>query len=250
MADSTVAAVPTTAKITVKAATESPLVAKDSTQKFDAAIEKILEPVAMPAPISEVVTQKAELEPVSSGATTLDWPGLHALIEGYENCPSCGPHNAYLGGGDTDADWMFVSDAPNSREIQEQTLFTGRAGQLFDAILLALRLDRSKVYSTSVFKCAPTDDLSLTPQCDMIVQRQIDLVAPRVVVTLGEFAAQAVIKANEPLDTLRVKSQRCFRTNVAIVPTYSLTEMLDQPDLKAFVWADLKKCLTLIEKNG
>jgi len=73
---------------------------------------------------------------------------------------------------------MFVIDAPNSTEIEGKTFFTGRAGQLFDAMLLALGLSREQVYCSSVFKCAPTDDLSITSQCDAMVLRQIELVAP------------------------------------------------------------------------
>jgi len=184
---------------------------------------------------------------VTRDLSNVGWPDLQKLIETNEHCPSCGWGNAYLGAGQQDADWMFIIDAPNSRDIQAKALFSGRAGQLFDAMLNALGLDRERVYSTSVFKCAPTDDLSVTPQCDELVHRQIQLVSPKVVVTFGEFAAQSVIKSNSPLPSLRsVQGQHCFRSTTLVVPTYSPTEMLDDASLKAHVWADLKQALSLV----
>lgn len=176
----------------------------------------------------------------------LDWPGLQRRIDSSAHCPSCGLGNAHLGTGDINADWMFVVDAPNSREIEAGCLFTGRAGQLFDAILLALDLERQQVYTTSVFKCAPVDDLSIAPQCDELVHRQIALINPKVVIAFGEFAAQALIKSNHKLDLLRQTEQLCVRTQTPVVATYSPAEMLNETALKAFVWQDLKKCMRLV----
>jgi DNA polymerase len=179
--------------------------------------------------------------------SSFNWQDLQNLFKRYSYCSSCSPSNSVLGSGSVNANWMFVCDAPNSREVQAQQLLAGRAGVLFDAMLAALNLDRELVYTTSVFKCAPTEDLKTVAQCNEMLHRQIELVQPKVVVTFGEFAAQAVIKANDSLDVLRQSRQQCFRSNTVIVPTYSPKEMLDDASLKALVWQDLKKCLALIE---
>lgn len=177
----------------------------------------------------------------------LDWQGLQAQISSDPHCPSCGPHNALLGAGNPNANWVFVVDAPSLREVEAGHLLVGRAGQLFEAMLHALQLSRSEIYTTSVFKCAPSDDLSVVATCDKLLFRQIELIEPRVVVTFGEFAAQSIIKSNDALQVLRTKEQYCYRTKVPIVPTHSPAEMLEDLALKSQVWTDLKKCMSLAQ---
>lgn len=175
----------------------------------------------------------------------LDWRGLQNLVDGQSQCSSCGVGKSLLGAGDPNANWLFVIDAPHSQDIASQQLLHSRAGQLFEAMLSAVGLERDSIYMTSVFKCLASEDLSQSPNCDKILHRQIALVQPEVVIALGEFAAQSVIKANESLGVLRTSEHACFRTKVPIVPTYTVAQMLDEPALKAQVWQDLKRCLSI-----
>lgn len=179
-------------------------------------------------------------------AEPLDWQGLQTVIEDPQNCPTCSRNNSLIGSGSTSADWVFVTDAPPSLGLSQDAFFTGRAGSLFDAILLALDLDKTDVYVTSIFKCAPTENLSATPQCNRLIERQLELLSPKVIVTFGEFSAQAILKANEPLETLCATEQRCVRSGIAVIPTFSPAQMLDEPSLKANVWKDLKRCRLLV----
>lgn len=179
------------------------------------------------------------------GAQSVSWDSLYDRLKTNEHCPSCGWGNALLGSGSQQADWFFIADAPNVRDVEAQSMFCGRAGQLFDAMLAAVGLDREQVYVTSVFKCAPTDDLSVSPQCDSIVWQQIKLVAPKVIMTFGEFSAQAVIKSNLGLKDLRASEHSLADSSTRIIPTFSPTQMLNDTSLKAFVWQDLKKSLNL-----
>lgn len=204
------------------------------------------EPALDPTPVALAPAPSPISTPANDPLADLDWQSMQSMIETDQYCPSCRRGNSILGSGDTQADWMFVTDAPGSNDVQEDQLLTGRAGKLFEAMLQALGLERSVVYASSVFKCAPLDDLTLSPACNKLLHRQIELVQPKVVVTFGEFAAQAVIKANESLAVLRAKDQQCFSTKVAIVPTYSPAQMLDDNGLKAMVWSDLKKCLRFL----
>lgn len=189
-----------------------------------------------------VETGKGSLVETDKG---IGWNGLHDRIKTNEHCPSCGWGNAFLGSGNEQADWLFIVDAPNMRDVDAKSMFSGRAGQLFDAMLSAAGLYREQVYATSVFKCAPTDDLSITPQCDSIVRQQIKLVEPKIIITFGEFAAQAVTKSNVALKNLRSKEHYLVGSNTPIIPTYSPAQMLDDTSLKAFVWQDLKKALRI-----
>ena len=176
---------------------------------------------------------------------SLDWQGLQALIDGQDYCHTCGAANSNLGVGDANADWLFVSDAPSRSDLAQHQMFSGRAGQLYEAMLLAVGLDRAVVYTTSVFKCAASDDLSVIPNCDKLLQRQIELLKPKVIVTFGEFAAQSVVKSNESLEKLRSQDLSCHISKVPIVASYSPIQLLDEPSLKAGAWQDLKKCLAI-----
>ena len=187
-----------------------------------------------------------DVPPLIEKKPTIEWGDLDDRIKTNEHCPSCGWGNAFLGSGNQQADWLFIVDAPNMRDIEAKSMFSGRAGQLFEAMLSAIGLDREQVYATSVFKCAPTDDLSANPQCESIVRQQIRLVAPQIIITFGEFAAQSIIKSNLALKDLRLNDHSSIASNTPIIPTYSPSQMLDDTSLKALVWQDLKKSLRLV----
>jgi len=196
-------------------------------------------------PVVSSLSAEGSLPAEVVAKAALSWSDLHSRLETNEYCPSCGWGNSLLGAGEQAADWMFLVDAPNSREIEAKSLFVGRDGQLFDAILHALKLTREQVYCTSVFKCAPTDDLSVTPSCDHFLQRQIELVAPRVLIAFGEFSAQTLLKSNAALDVMRSSKQHCYQTKTPIIVTHSPQDMLKNSALKSDVWHDLKKAIRL-----
>jgi len=184
--------------------------------------------------------------PTQNTAPELDWQGLQGKIESAQDCPTCSSHNSVLGSGNVNAEWVFITDAPSSMSVQNDVLFSGRAASLFDAICLALDLSREDIYVTSIFKCAPTDDLSVSPQCNRFIEQQLGLLDPKVIVTFGEFSAQAILKANASMDELRANDQQSVGTGIPVVPTYSPAQMLDEPSLKSKVWQDLKKCRHLV----
>jgi uracil-DNA glycosylase family 4 len=172
------------------------------------------------------------------------WQQLASLLVSGSPCQSCARTNPVLGDGNLEAKWVFVFDAPSAKDVSHQQLLSGRTGQLFDAILDAIGLNREVIYLTSVFKCPPSQDLSLAAQCGSIVHRQLQLIKPDVVIALGEFASQTVLRANENLLHLRSEGLRNINDGTLVAATYSLSEMLESPELKASVWQDLKKCLT------
>lgn len=184
--------------------------------------------------------------PNTNPLATMGWDDLQGLVNGWQHCPTCGDEKSLLGHGDVNADWLFVNDAPSSAEITQSQLFAGRSGQLFEAILSALGLDRSRVYSTSLFKCIASDDMSVIPACDNILERQIQLIQPKIIVTFGEFAAQTLLKANANLEVLRTQQQQCINSKVTVIPTFAPAQMLDDASLKSKVWNDLKKAISIV----
>ena len=201
------------------------------------------EPTQPAPPIHEevvpIVAESVATDPVAIA----DWARLQSMTNTGLLCPSCNTNNSVLGHGSQQAEWLFVFDSPTSTDLREGQICNGRAGSLYEALLSVCGMDRAKVYTTTVFKCAPTDDLRLSPACHDILRRQIELIEPKVVVAFGEFAAQSVLKANEPLDALRQQARTCFSTGVRVVPTYSPLQMLEHNELKAEVWRDLSTAL-------
>lgn len=193
---------------------------------------------------SENQLAQADSRGVASLANA-DWQGLADIFVGDSFCQSCARTSPVLGDGNLQAKWVFVFDAPSAKDVSHQKLLSGRVGQLFDAILDAVGLNRESIYLTSVFKCPPSQDLSLAAQCGDLVHRQLQLIKPKVVVTLGEFASQTVLRANEDLVQLRSAGLRNINDDTLVAPTYGLSEMLESPEFKASVWQDLKKCLAL-----
>jgi len=176
----------------------------------------------------------------------LTWQDLETLFAADVRCESCQLLHSILGEGNRNADWVFVVDAPSRRDVAGQKLLSGREGQLFDAILHALNLERAAVYLSSVFKCPPSADRAVLVQCGDLIHQQIELINPTVVLAFGEFTSQALLRSNHDLDDLRSTENHTAGKKIAVISTYGLREMLDEPGLKAAVWQDLKKGLQLL----
>lgn len=195
------------------------------------------------AKISEGANGQTVERQSNTGLTTASWDDLAVILRHNGSCASCDQTSPVLGVGTTEADWVFVVDAPSTRDIQSQQLLSGRAGQLFDAMLNAVGMTRDAIYLTSIFKCPPSENVSITAQCGDVVHRQIELLKPKVVLTLGEFAAQTLLRTNDELTTLRGQLHHHPRSHAATIVSYSPAQMLEQPALKAQVWQDLQHCL-------
>ncbi len=179
--------------------------------------------------------------------SAFDWRALQTIINDDQHCPSCGQGRSVLGFGDALADWVFISDAPTSNELMAQKIHVERAGQLYEAILSACGLNREAVYTTTVFKCVPPEDLSLSPVCEKLIHRQLTLIQPKVVVTFGEFSTQAVLKSNYSLTELMQQQHHYAIVGTSpcrVIPSESPQKILSDPTLKATLWQSLKQVLT------
>jgi DNA polymerase len=170
------------------------------------------------------------------------------------DCTRCKLHRlgrtqVVFGIGNPDASLMFVGEGPGADEDVQGVPFVGRAGQLLTKIIEAIGLERSEVYIANVVKCRPPENRNPEPDeietCQPFLFRQIDAVAPKVIVALGTFAAKTLLATNDPISRLR---GRVFPYRGAqLVPTFHPAFLLRSPDRKRDVWEDMKKVRALLQ---
>jgi len=139
--------------------------------------------------------------------TTLD--ELAAVACACTRCPlAAGRTQVVFGSGDADADLLFVGEGPGAEEDRQGLPFVGRSGKLLDKLLAEeLDLTRDRVYIANVVKCRPPENRDPRPDeieaCRPYLERQVELIAPRVIVTLGRFAGQLLLDSTVPITKLR-----------------------------------------------
>jgi uracil-DNA glycosylase family 4 len=178
---------------------------------------------------------------------TLDWPALREAVAGCRACGLCTTRrNTVFGVGPPDADWMFVGEAPGEQEDLHGEPFVGPAGKLLDAMLGALGRARSRdVYIANVLKCRPPGNRDPRPderaQCQPYLERQLQLVGPKLIIALGKPAANVLLDTDVSVGSLRgrVHKRRVGERDVPVVVTYHPAYLLRKPEDKAKAWADL-----------
>ena len=178
---------------------------------------------------------------------------LVAIRTDLGDCSRCklhtlGRRQIVYGVGHPNADLMFVGEAPGADEDIQGEPFVGRAGQLLTKIIEAIGLTRADVYIANVIKCRPPGNRNPEPdevdQCEPFLFRQIDTIKPRVIVALGKFAAQCLLRTTDPITRLRGRE---FKYRHAIlVPTYHPAYLLRTPSAKRDVWDDMKKVRSIL----
>jgi DNA polymerase len=172
------------------------------------------------------------------------------------DCSRCKLHTlgrkqVVFGVGNPQADLMFVGEAPGADEDIQGEPFVGRAGQLLTKIIEAIDLKREDVYIANVIKCRPPGNRNPEPdeveQCEPFLFRQIDVIKPKVIVALGKFAAQCLLKTEAPISSIRGKE---FKYRDAIlIPTYHPAYLLRNPSAKRDVWEDMKRVRAILSGN-
>ena len=173
------------------------------------------------------------------------------------DCSRCKLHTlgrkqVVFGVGNPNADLMFVGEAPGADEDIQGEPFVGRAGQLLTKIIEAIELRREDVYIANVIKCRPPGNRNPEPdeveQCEPFLFRQIDIIKPKVIVALGKFAAQCLLKTEAPISSIRGR-EFAYRDAV-LIPTYHPAYLLRNPSAKRDVWEDMKKVRALLSQDA
>ena len=164
---------------------------------------------------------------------------------------SLGRTQVVFGAGNPNADLMFVGEAPGADEDVQGVPFVGRAGQLLTKIIEAINLKREDVYIANVIKCRPPQNRNPAPDeietCEPFLFQQIDVIKPKVIVTLGKFAAHTLLRSEDPISRLR---GRVFDYRGAkLVPTFHPAYLLRNPSSKREVWEDMKLVKKLLSEN-
>src|SRR6266850_1169671 len=172
------------------------------------------------------------------------------------DCSRCKLHTlgrtqVVFGVGNPNADLMFVGEAPGADEDVQGFPFVGRAGQLLTKIIEAIELKRDDVYIANVIKCRPPQNRNPEPDevetCEPFLFQQIDIVKPKVIVALGKFAAQALLRTDAPISRLR---GRVFDYRGAkLIPTFHPAYLLRNPESKREVWEDMKLVRSLLKSE-
>lgn len=182
---------------------------------------------------------------------------LAAIREDIGDCVRCKLHrlgrtHIVFGVGNPDADLMFVGEAPGADEDIQGEPFVGRAGQLLTRIIEAIGMKREDVYIANVLKCRPPGNRNPEPdevqQCEPFLLRQIDSIKPKVIVALGKFAAQCLLKTNDPITRLRGREYK-YRDAI-LMPTYHPAYLLRTPSAKREVWEDMKRVKAILESTS
>ena len=181
---------------------------------------------------------------------------LAALQENLVNCDRCPlcqqRNNIVFGGGNPHAQVVLVGEAPGREEDLQGIPFIGEAGHLLEKILQAMNLSREAVYICNVIKCRPPGNRDPQPDeisaCEPFLKQQLALIKPEIIITLGRFAAQTLLKTSTPIGKLR--GQWREYEGIALMPTFHPAYLLRNPSGKRPVWEDMKQVMLRLENQA
>lgn len=179
-------------------------------------------------------------------------PTLQTIREAIGDCTRCGlcrtRKTIVFGEGNDKADLMFIGEAPGAAEDETGRPFVGPAGNLLTNIIeneKAMGLKRQDVYIGNILKCRPPGNRDPRPeevqQCIGFLEAQIQVISPKIIVTLGRIATQYILNVTTPISRLRGTFQE-YR-GIAVMPTYHPSYLLQNPSKKRDVWEDIKKVM-------
>ena len=189
----------------------------------------------------------------------LDWPALREAVAACRACRLCeGRTHTVFGVGHEQAHWMIVGEAPGEQEDLSGEPFVGKAGQLLDNMLAAIGLTRAagvperQVFIANTLKCRPPGNRNPQPdelmQCEPFLMRQLALLRPKIILAMGRFAVQSLLRSSEPVGRLRGRVHDY--QGVPLVVTYHPAYLLRNPQDKARAWEDLCLALEVVARSG
>jgi DNA polymerase len=209
--------------------------------------------VAIPPEVATEAALTAKAAPTNAAnVAAFDWEGLAEAVRG---CTRCGLHTTrtqtVFGVGRRDAKLMVIGEAPGGEEDRQGEPFVGPAGQLLNAMLRAIGFRREDVYIANILKCRPPSNRDPKPEeaatCTPYLNRQIELLRPRVMLAVGRIASQWLLQTEAPIGRLRGQVTRYGDTGIPLVVTYHPAYLLRTPQDKAKAWQDLCLVRDLVE---
>ena len=245
---------------------DAPVVEIEQPHSFVAAGELATQAIANAIKPAPILIQRPE------GIDQMDWSTLQSTVSGCQACALCGSRqNTVFGVGASavesetpQVDWLIVGEAPGEEEDLQGEPFVGQPGELLDNMLGAMSLSRTGaqkpegggVYIANVLKCRPPGNRNPKPeevaQCLPYLERQVALLKPKMILAMGRFAVQALLRDSVPeLEGTpygKLRGRVYQYQNVPVVVTYHPAYVLRNLPEKAKVWADL--CLAMAHLKG
>jgi len=180
----------------------------------------------------------------AASVAEMDWENLSRAVSGCRACGLCETRTqTVFGVGDRRADLMVIGEAPGADEDRQGEPFVGRAGGLLNLMLAAIGLARERVYIANVLKCRPPANRDPRPEevlrCEPFLMRQIALIRPRVLLSVGRISAQKLLKTDAPIGRLRGRWFEFGPDEIPLTVTYHPAYLLRSPDQKVKAWQDL-----------
>lgn len=215
------------------------------------------------APVRQEAVPKADVQTKFTMKKSGPLEKIEALKKKADKCKKCSLGESRLkcvfGTGAADADLMFVGEGPGYDEDHKGEPFVGRAGQLLTKIIEAMGQTRESVYIANIVKCHPMKDPSdpekrandrpPTPEemdaCRPYLDMQLEIIKPKIIVTLGASSTKGLLKTEESISTIR-GSVREYK-GIKLMPTYHPAALLRNPSLKKFVWDDMKRVMNFLK---
>jgi len=180
---------------------------------------------------------------------------LNTLREEIGNCKRCklseGCTNIVFGEGDPEAEIMFIGEAPGRDEDIQGRPFVGDAGKLLTSLIEKMGFKRGKVYIANIIKCRPPynrdpeeDEINT---CKQFIERQIKIINPKVIVSLGRVSAQSLLMTKIPISKLR--GQLFNYAGIPFIPTFHPAYLLRNPKDKWLTWEDAQAVLKLLKQK-
>jgi len=194
--------------------------------------------------------EPAIMVPDEDEIARLDWTALEYRVAHCERCElSRTRTHTVFGIGDREADLLIIGEAPGAEEDRQGEPFVGRAGQLLNAMLQAIGLQREQVYIANILKCRPPGNRDPRPeealQCEPYLRRQVALIQPRVILALGRVAAHNLLKTQEAVGRMRGRDYQY--DSIPLVVSYHPAYLLRSPDQKGKAWQDLQRVMRLLK---
>jgi DNA polymerase len=210
-------------------------------------------PAAAPPTEASVFAAPAATVAPAIGEGPADLEGVRAWIGDCQRCKLAGGRkNIVFGQGNPKARLMFIGEGPGADEDEQGLAFVGRAGQLLtDIIEKGMKMSRSDVFIANVIKCRPPQNRNPEPDeitaCQPFLERQIDVIQPKVLVGLGKFAGQWLLKTAEPIS--RIRGRVGDYRGIKAIPTWHPAYLLRTPTAKKDVWEDMKVVMELLRQG-
>ncbi len=210
-----------------------------------------------PPPVREVAPAPVPVAPPTpppvSGVPvgSMDMGQLAAAVKDCHMCRLCeGRTNTVFGEGNLQTRLMFIGEGPGADEDRTGRPFVGKAGQLLDKMIAAMKFAREEVYIANVVKCRPPGNRAPTPDeaaaCIGYLKRQIALIKPDVIVCLGGVALSFLL--NETVGITRMRGNWLSFDGIPVMPTFHPAYLLRQESAKRDAWSDLKQVMRALGK--